>query len=159
MKTLRDWTLLAVFFLTAGTGILSAEADEKDGEKEKERPVQLYCPMTGRQLADIQEPTVVDLQGFRFRVADAAAAIEAKKDAKKTFEALAKNKDAAEPISRACPVMGGLINRKEHYARDGRRVYVCCRGCIARVERRWAETLTKLAEQAEKGDPENLTAM
>lgn len=33
-----------------------------------------------------------------------------------------------------CPVMGGKINKKLYYDYDGKRIYVCCKGCISKIK-------------------------
>ncbi len=45
-------------------------------------------------------------------------------------------KPAAEVKAQAtCPVMGGAINKKLYVDHAGKRVYVCCQGCIAPIEK------------------------
>lgn len=38
-------------------------------------------------------------------------------------------------VQTACPVMGARINRALHVDYDGRRLYVCCPGCLPAVRR------------------------
>jgi len=33
-----------------------------------------------------------------------------------------------------CPVMGGKINKAEYADVNGKRIYVCCAGCIAKIK-------------------------
>jgi len=33
-----------------------------------------------------------------------------------------------------CPVMGGKINKKAYADVNGKRIYVCCAGCVAKIK-------------------------
>ena len=43
-----------------------------------------------------------------------------------------------------CPVMGGKINKDLYVDHDGKRVYVCCKGCIAAVKKEPQKYIKKL---------------
>ena len=49
----------------------------------------------------------------------------------------------------SCPVMGGKIDKALYADVEGKRVYVCCRGCIATVKADPAKYLAVLAERGE----------
>lgn len=46
-----------------------------------------------------------------------------------------------------CPVMGGKINKELYVDAEGKRIYVCCNGCIAAVKQDPAKYIQKLEEQ------------
>jgi len=46
-----------------------------------------------------------------------------------------------------CPVMGGKINSELYVDAEGKRIYVCCEGCIAAVKKEPAKYVKKLEEQ------------
>jgi len=46
-----------------------------------------------------------------------------------------------------CPVMGGKISKDLYVEHDGKRIYVCCPGCIGKIKADPAKYITKL-EQA-----------
>jgi len=46
-----------------------------------------------------------------------------------------------------CPVMGGKINKAVHADVGGKRVYLCCRGCIRTVQKDPDKYLEKLKKQ------------
>lgn len=46
-----------------------------------------------------------------------------------------------------CPVMGGKINEDLHVDVDGKRIYVCCPGCINAVKKNPEKVLAKMHEQ------------
>ncbi len=48
-----------------------------------------------------------------------------------------------------CPVLGAAINRDLYVDHDGQRLFVCCRGCLAKVEADPAKYVAVLAERGE----------
>lgn len=46
-----------------------------------------------------------------------------------------------------CPVMGGAINRKLFVDHEGKRVYVCCEGCLSPVKKDPAKYIEKLESE------------
>jgi len=47
----------------------------------------------------------------------------------------AKDTTAKLAPQSTCPVMGGAINRDLYVDHDGKRIYVCCQGCVAEVKK------------------------
>ena len=48
---------------------------------------------------------------------------------------IAQAEKQAEPKKQtACPVMGGKINKAQYADVKGKRIYVCCFGCIATIK-------------------------
>ena len=45
-----------------------------------------------------------------------------------------------------CPVMGGKVNPKLYVDTNGRRIYVCCKGCIGKVVENPSGYLAKAAK-------------
>ena len=43
-----------------------------------------------------------------------------------------------------CPVMGGKINKKLYVDVKGKRIYVCCTGCIAAIKKDPTKYISKL---------------
>ncbi len=61
-----------------------------------------------------------------------------KDDAKKEETAKkddAKKEEGEKKMQQTCPVMGGKINKKLYVDHDGKRIYVCCKACIAKVKK------------------------
>ncbi len=146
---MRIIVLLIVFAVSAA--VQTADAGE--------RPAQTICPVTGKKLSSAQSPVEARVGGFRFLVLDEASREQALADPAKAFAALAKNKEAAEPVSTVCPIMGNRINASLYVQKDGYRVYMCCRGCMKPIQSGWENVLRKLAEQADQGDPDNVPSM
>ncbi|MCC8108630.1 MAG: hypothetical protein LIQ30_06200, partial [Planctomycetes bacterium] len=94
-----------------------------------------------------------------FLVADEARRQQAEADGAAVFAARARNGDAAEPGSEACPIMGNRINRQLFLEKNGRRVFMCCKGCTKRLQNNWDKAVDTLRDQAETGDPETLPEM
>jgi YHS domain-containing protein len=46
-----------------------------------------------------------------------------------------------------CPVMGGKIDKKLYADVDGKRIYVCCPGCIATIKKDPEKYLKKLKSE------------
>jgi hypothetical protein len=55
---------------------------------------------------------------------------------------------AAEPkvakVQTTCPVMGGAIDKALYVDHDGKRIYVCCKGCIGAIQKDPAKFIKKL---------------
>ncbi len=56
--------------------------------------------------------------------------------------------DAVKPAvikhQTVCPVMGGKINKKLFIDVEGKRIYVCCLGCLAPIKKDPAATIKKM---------------
>lgn len=50
------------------------------------------------------------------------------------FSAIAAEKKAEPKKQTTCPVMGGKINKAQYADVKGKRIYVCCTGCIAKIK-------------------------
>lgn len=55
-----------------------------------------------------------------------------------------------------CPMMDMKIDKALFVDQDGKRLYVCCRGCLEPVKKDFAGAVAKLAAKGEK--PEDLPA-
>jgi len=67
-------------------------------------------------------------------------------DAAKPASAAATNAAAAvtgKPQT-MCPVMKGPIDRKIYVDADGKRIYLCCKGCIAAIKKNPAQYIKQM---------------
>jgi len=48
--------------------------------------------------------------------------------------AMAEEKKAEPKTQTVCPVMGGKINKAQYADVKGKRIYVCCPGCIGKIK-------------------------
>lgn len=72
------------------------------------------------------------------------------------FIAQAAEEKAAPKKQTACPVMGGKINNAQYVDVGGKRIYVCCAGCIAAIKADPEKYMKKM--EAEGVVPENVPA-
>ena len=47
-------------------------------------------------------------------------------------------------LQSTCPVMGGKINKKLYVDVKGKRIYVCCAGCVAAIKKDPTKYISKL---------------
>jgi YHS domain-containing protein len=50
------------------------------------------------------------------------------------FTTLAAEKKAEPKKQTTCPVMGGTVNKAQYADVQGKRIYVCCPGCIGKIK-------------------------
>ena len=58
--------------------------------------------------------------------------------------AAASTNAAAVKAQTTCPVMGGAIDKSKFVDYEGKRIYVCCGGCIATVKKEPAKYVKQL---------------
>jgi len=58
--------------------------------------------------------------------------------------------DAEFNGNKTCPVMGGAVNKDLYVDHDGKRIYVCCEGCIDAIKKNPEKYLKKLEEMGEE---------
>ena len=56
------------------------------------------------------------------------------------------HKPAVTPQT-TCPVMRGKINKQQYVDHDGKRIYVCCAGCIDKIKADPARYIGKLEKE------------
>lgn len=64
----------------------------------------------------------------------------------------ARSEDAPAKPQSVCPIMGGKINKTLYVDVLGKRIYVCCPGCIEVIKADPAAALKKIAENGEKAE-------
>jgi len=50
-------------------------------------------------------------------------------------------------VQTVCPVMGGPVDKSQFVDYEGKRIYVCCGGCIAKIKKNPAKYVKKLENQ------------
>ena len=58
-----------------------------------------------------------------------------------------KSLAVAVKVQTLCPVMGGTINKSKFVDYDGKRIYVCCDGCIDKVKKDPAKYVRQMEEK------------
>ena len=95
---------------------------------------QTVCPVMGGK---IDKNLFVDADGKRIYVCCAGCIDKVKADPQKYIRQLEEQGVTLEkaPVSQTvCPVMGGKIDKNLFVDADGKRIYVCCAGCIDKVK-------------------------
>jgi YHS domain-containing protein len=134
MTRLTLTVLAAVLFGLAAT---AQDAEEKKPELKE----QTVCPVMGGK---INKSSFVDHEGQRIYVCCAGCIAPLKKDPTKYIKKLAEKGEAPAKLQTTCPVMGGKINTDQYVDHDGKRIYVCCAGCIGAIKADPAKYVEKL---------------
>ena len=58
--------------------------------------------------------------------------------------AAAAEEKAPTTLQAQCPVMGGKVNKNLYVDHDGKRIYVCCEGCVGAVKKDLDKYIKKL---------------
>ena len=64
-------------------------------------------------------------------------------------EAADQDKEVKLQPQTTCPIMGGAIDQKQYVDQNGKRVFVCCPPCKAKVEADFDAAVEKLAKKGE----------
>ena len=67
--------------------------------------------------------------------------------ADKVEQAQAATNAVAVKAQATCPVMGGAVDKSQFVDYDGKRIYVCCGGCIAKIKKDPAKYVKQLEDQ------------
>lgn len=131
----------------AKTGAAKKGHDAKSGATKKGQKSQKSCPiMEGK----IDKKLYVDALGHRIYVCCKGCIDAVKKDPAAALKKLAEKGEQAEILQKTCPVLGEPINPKLYAEKDGRRIYVCCKECIAKVLEDFANHEKKVDEEIAK---------
>jgi YHS domain-containing protein len=92
--------------------------------------LQTSCPVMGGK---INKELYVDHDGKRVYVCCKSCINALKKDPEKYIEKLELEGVSVAMLQTTCPVMGGKINTDLYVDYDGKRIFVCCKGCVSKV--------------------------
>ncbi|MDA3924427.1 MAG: hypothetical protein PF904_07000 [Kiritimatiellae bacterium] len=92
---------------------------------------QKTCPVMGGK---IDKSLYVDADGKRVYVCCAGCIAKVKADPDKYIKVLADKGEGVATLQTKCPVMGGAIDKNQFADVKGKRIYVCCGGCIAKIK-------------------------
>jgi len=136
---------VAAAVLTAGAAA-SAMADESVATNEPPATNavvrQTICPVMEKP---IDKARFVDFEGKRVYVCCRWCVRTVKKDPAKYIAMLEGAGITLDKVQTTCPVMGGPIDKKLFVDHNGKRIYVCCAGCIEPLKKD-AETYIKKLE-------------
>jgi YHS domain-containing protein len=133
-------------------GPAEAASDQKGESK-----AQTVCPITGDPISKKHH---VDAEGKRIYLCCPACKAKVKENPGKIIDKLEKKgveledapaaegaKDGSAEADKAqttCPVLGGPINKKHHVDHQGKRIYACCAGCVAKMKKNPEKYIEKL---------------
>lgn len=110
------------------------KADEPKTAKVSDKAITLQttCPVMG---GAIDKNQYVDHDGKRVYICCKGCEAPLKKDPAKYIQKLEAEGITVARLQTECPVMGGAIDKALYVDHDGKRIYVCCQGCIATVKK------------------------
>lgn len=111
---------------------------------------QTTCPVMGGKIDKNQ---YVDHDGKRIYVCCQGCIGAVKKDPRKYIKKLQDDGVTVARIQTDCPVMGGKVNKDLYVDHGGKRIYVCCAGCIAKLTADPATYVEKLEAAGVALDP------
>mgnify|MGYP006295578071 CR=1 FL=1 len=159
--------LMSLLFVTASCLLAEEKKSEhkkhSNHQKEKsDRKEQKHCPVMGGK---VNKQLYVDHDGKRIYVCCKGCIPKVKKNPQKYIDKLEKKGVTLTKYQQKCPVMGGKINKQLYVDHDGKRIYVCCKGCIPKVKKSPQKYIDKLeaagvapdssAETGKTGDHDN----
>ena len=109
-------------------GCIAAAAKAKAAAKVK---AQTKCPVMGGK---INKNLYVDQAGKRIYVCCKGCIAPIQKDFAKHAKKVEAAGETLAKVQTTCPVMGGKINKKQYVDVKGKRIYVCCPGCIGTIK-------------------------
>jgi len=134
--------LIGLALALASSGVVRLDGAEGSGTKGagggQLRP-QVTCPIMGGK---INKDLYVDADGKRIYVCCAGCVARVGADPQRCLGVLAARGEAPGSVPAAtqlkpqtvCPIMGGKIDKGLYVDADGKRIYVCCAGCLPRVK-------------------------
>jgi len=124
---------LIVAGLITAAGYCRAAEGQGHHAKEVEKPkitAQTTCPVMGGK---INKDLYVDHEGKRVYLCCRGCIDVVKKDPQKYIKKLEAAGVSVAKLQTTCPVMGGKIDKKQYVDAKGKRIYVCCAGCIGKI--------------------------
>ncbi len=141
--------LTSLVVLAACVLLPSAVAGEDNNTRQKtDKAVKLQatCPVMGGK---INKDLFVDHDGKRVYVCCKGCIGKVKADPEKYIKKIEAEGKTVASLQTSCPVMGGKINKDLYVDHEGKRIYVCCEGCIGKVKAEPEKYIKKLAAKGE----------
>ncbi len=110
-------------------------------EQKAEIKLQTTCPVMG---GAIDKNLYIDHDGKRVYICCKGCEAPLKKDPAKYIKALEAEGVTVAKLQTECPVMDGVIDKSLYVDHGGKRIYVCCQGCIAAVKKDPAKTIKSM---------------
>ena len=151
---------MALYKKLVGAAVLTALAysvgfseDKADTTKQesKELKPQTVCPVMGKP---IDSSAFIDIQGQRVYFCCPGCEKKLKADPDKYFKKAADNNVLFENIQTRCPVSGEEIDKTQYVDWNGRRIYFCCKKCVASFTKQPKLYLSNLDKPSDSGSGE-----
>jgi YHS domain-containing protein len=147
-------SVIAVVTAVMTAVMLSAPAVSAQTEKPAQLKPQTECPVMGGK---INKNVYADFEGKRIYFCCKGCIPEFNKDPSKYMKKLEETGQAAETVSAlkpqtTCPVTGDPIDKKLYVDYKGKRIYVCCGDCAAKLKKnpeKYLKKLNKTGQEAE----------
>ncbi len=135
------FAIILCTFTAIGSQLFVARAGEN-------QPAQTRCPISGKA---VDGSNYADVEGFRVLTAGPAETEQVRANPAAAFNALARNREAANPMVWLCPSMERPVGPNYPFVQQaGKRIYYCCRPCQPRIKNNFrgaAEKMRQLAGQ------------
>ena len=131
-------TVVAGLAMAASRGVETGHGGHGTGTETK---WQTTCPVMGGK---IDQKLYVDANGKRIYVCCAGCIDTVKKNPAKIISKIEDQGVTLARLQSSCPIMGGKINPKLYADVKGKRIYVCCAGCIDAVNKDPDKIIRKL---------------
>ena len=138
---------LAILVGIAVAGATQAEEAHGRHAKEAEKAkikLQTTCPVMGGK---VNKDLFADRGGQRIYVCCKGCIAPVQKDFAKYAKKIEGVGETVAKLQTTCPVMGGKINKKQYTDVKGKRIYVCCPGCIGKIEADPEKFIKKLEKE------------
>lgn len=136
----------AILLLVASLSLAGVRAEDNGAATAAKGVPQTTCPVKGGK---INPKLYADVQGKRIYVCCPGCINAIKQDPAKYIKQLENQGVALPSLQTTCPVMGGKTNPKLYIDANGKRIYVCCPGCIGAVKGDPATYIKKIEAKGE----------
>jgi len=142
----RVFTLVVAGMLATGIAVANEHpvAEKTKAAQPAKITLQTMCPVMGGK---INKDLYVDHDGKRIYVCCKGCIAPIKKDPVKVIKQLEAEGVTVAHVQTMCPVMGGKINKELYVDHGGKRIYVCCKGCIAPIKKDPKKFIKKMEDE------------
>lgn len=119
--------------------------DHTDHDHDEDHTFQTECPVMG---GPIDRDHFVDAEGYRIYVCCPGCDETIEEDPQSYIDEMKEAGVQPYRLQTHCPIMDLEINRDLYHDHEGKRIYICCPGCMDEVEERADEII---AEHRKKG--------
>ena len=127
--------VLAGLMIAGAASAVDKHAEQGGHGKHEEQKAKIVpqatCPVMGGK---VNKDLYVDHEGKRIYACCKGCIAPLQKEFAKYAKKVEAAGETVAKVQTTCPVMGGKINKKQFVDAKGKRIYVCCPGCIGKIE-------------------------